>query len=161
MRYVPAGAGIGLALCALALQGPAAAAADDAQLSISPRNGAPGSTVTVRTAACGSDVTYGKGFASGDEFHLFDDNHTGVLTGHFRIPMDADSGSHEVIVKCPPSIQITDAVEVVRSHPSGGVDAGFGPAVIAENKPTFLGGTVLAVAAGGAFMMRRHRGVRR
>ncbi|MFI0821028.1 sortase [Streptomyces sp. NPDC021098] len=160
MRYVPAGAGIGLALCALALQGPAAAAADDTQLNISPRYGAPGSTVTVRTAACGSE-TYGKGSASGDEFHLFDDNHTGVLTGQFRIPVDADSGSHEVIVKCPPNIKITDAVEVLRSHPSGGVHAGFGPAAVAENKPTLLGGAVLAVAAGGVLLMRRHRGVRR
>ncbi|WP_055551293.1 hypothetical protein [Streptomyces sp. NBRC 110028] len=161
MRYVPAGAGIGLALCALALQGPAAAAADDSELRISPRNGAPGSTVTVSTTACGSDVTYGKGTAGGDEFHLFDDNHTGVLTGHFRIPGDAASGDHDVVVKCPPSIKITDTVAVERSRPTGGVHAGFGPAAVGENKPTLLGGAVLAVTAGGVLMMRRHRSVRR
>lgn len=160
MRYVPAGAGIGLVLCALALQGPAAAA-DDSELRISPKKSAPGSTVTVSTTACGSDVTYGKGSAGGDEFHLLDDGHKGVLTGHFRIPKDADSGRHDVIVKCPPSIKITDTVKVKRTHPSGGVDAGFGPAAIGENKPTLLGGTVLAITAGGVLMMRRHRSVRR
>ncbi|MGR3937502.1 sortase [Streptomyces sp. BRA346] len=160
MRYVPAGAGIGLLLCALALQGPAAAA-DDSELRISPRNGAPGSTVTVSTTACGSDVTYGKGTAGGDEFHLLDDGHKGTLTGTFRIPEGADSGSHDVIVKCPPSIKITDTVRVERSHPSGGVDAGFGPAAVGDNKPTLLGATVLAVTSGGVLMMRRHRSVRR
>jgi hypothetical protein len=161
MRYVPAGAGIGLVLCALALQGPAAAAADDSELRISPKNGSPGSTVTVSTTACGSDVTYGKGSAGGDEFHLLDDDRKGVLTGHFRIPEGATSGAHEVIVKCPPSIQMTDTVKVKRSHPSGGVDAGFGPAEVGENKPTLLGGAVLAVTAGSVLLMRRHRSVRR
>ncbi|MFI0781044.1 sortase [Streptomyces sp. NPDC021212] len=159
MRYVPAGAGIGLVLCALALQGPAAAA-DDAELRISPRIGIPGSTVTVSTTACGSE-TYGKGFADGDEFHLLDDGHKGVLTGHFRIPEGAASGPHDVIVKCPPSVKITDTVEVVHGRPSGGVHAGFGPAAVVENKPTLLGGAVLAVTAGGVLMMRRHRSVRR
>jgi len=160
MRYVPAGAGIGLVLCALTLQGPAAAA-DDSELRISPRKGAPGSTVTVSTTACGSDVTYGKGSAGGDEFHLFDDDHSGVLTGHFRIPEGAASGGHDVIVKCPPSTKITDTVKVKRSRPSGGVHAGFGPAALGDNKPTLLGGTVLAVTAGSVLMMRRHRSVRR
>lgn len=160
MRNVPAVVGIGLVLSALVLQGPAAAA-DDSELRISPKNGDPGSTVTVSTTACGSDVTYGKGTVGGDEFHLFDDDHNGVLTGQFRVPEEATSGGHDVIVKCPPNVQLTDTFKVRRSHPSGGVDAGFGPAAVGENKPTLVGGAVLAVAAGSVLMMRRHRSVRR
>lgn len=160
MRYVPAGAGIGLVLCALALQGPAAAA-DDSRLRISPENGAPGSTVTVSTTACGSDVTYGKGTAGGDEFHLFDDAHSGVLTGHFRVPETATPGGHEIVVKCPPSVRLTDTFDVGRDRPSGGIHAGFGPAAVAENKPTLLGGAVLAAVSGGVLVLRRHRSVRR
>lgn len=64
-------------------------------------------------------------------------------------------------MKCPPSVKIEDTVEVERSRPSGGVHAGFGPAAVGENKPTLLGGAVLAAAAGSVLMMRRHRSVRR
>lgn len=95
MRYVPAGAGIGLVLCALALQGPATAAADDSELRISPRNGAPGSTVTVSTTACGTE-TYGKGTAGGDEFHLLDDGpkvYSPATSGFRRTPRPAPTTS--------------------------------------------------------------------
>lgn len=78
MRYTHVGAGIGLALGALSLQIPAAAAADDSDARIDPWNAYPGSTVTVSTRACDPDVDYGKGWSEvGGEFHLFEGEQRG------------------------------------------------------------------------------------
>lgn len=151
MRYLHAGAGIGLVLGAFALQGPAAVAADDSDIHIRPGHVSPGSTVTVSTTACGPDVTYGKGeSAAGGLFHLFEGDRAGVLTGSFRIPEGAGPDRDTVTVKCPPSIRITDTYKVSRRYPRGGVDAGFGPA-----REEFGAVLLAGVAAGGALMRRR------
>lgn len=78
MRCRHIGAGIGLALGALGLQIPVAAAAEDSDVRIDPWNAAPGSTVTVSTSACDPDADYGKGRSEvGGDFHLFEGDEEG------------------------------------------------------------------------------------
>lgn len=157
MRNTRVGAGIGLVLGALGLSASAAVAAGDSDIDISPRNASPGSTVTVSTKACGPDVTYGKGESkAGGAFHLFEGDGEGVLTGEFQVPEGIEPGSDTVTLKCPPRIKVTDTYEIADRHPSGAVDAGFGPA---EDRGTqfAVGGVLLAGAAAGAVVRRRRR----
>lgn len=108
MRNTRVGAGIGLVVAALALSVPAAVAADGSGIQIRPGKAAPGSTITVSTTACGKE-TYGKGESeAGGAFHLFKGDRVGVLTGQFKVPEETGPGIHEVTVKCPPRIKITD-----------------------------------------------------
>jgi hypothetical protein len=158
MRYTHTGAGIGLALCALGLQIPAAVAAGDSDVHINPWNAYPGSTVEVSTTACGPDVDYGKGWSEvGGEFHLFEGDSEGVLTGQFQIPEGTRPGSDTVTLKCPPLVKVTDTYQVTGRPPSGSVSAGFGPAED-TGVELALGGALLAgAAAGGVVRMCRRR----
>ncbi|WP_328673657.1 sortase [Streptomyces sp. NBC_00322] len=157
MRNTRVGAGIGLVVAALALSVPAAVAADGSGIQIRPGKAAPGSTITVSTTACGKE-TYGKGESeAGGAFHLFKGDRVGVLTGQFKVPEETGPGIHEVTVKCPPRIKITDTHLITAgapNGPSGAVAAGFG----AGDKSTqlALGGVLIAgAAAGGVLRMRR------
>lgn len=154
MRNASVGTGIGLVLSVLGLSVQAPAAAGDSGIHIRPGNVSPGSTVTVRTTACGPEVTYGKGQSEvGGAFHLFEGDRKGVLTGEFQIPEDA-SGTDTVTLKCPPRIKVTDTYEIT-DRPSGAVDAGFG-AADDEGTQLALGCLLLAgAAAGGVVRMRR------
>ncbi|PBC70548.1 hypothetical protein BX265_5091 [Streptomyces sp. TLI_235] len=155
MQIARAAIGSALALGALALSAPSAAA-DDSGIRIDPGNASPGSTVTVSTEACGPDVTYGKGESEvGGQFHLFQGDRAGILVGTFEVPADAEPGSSKVTVKCPPRIQVTDTVEISR-RPSGAVAAGGGGTSGADGARVALGGVLLAgAAAGGAVKVRR------
>ncbi len=161
MRYTHVGAGIGLVLGALGLQVPAAVAADGSDVRISPGGASPGSTVTVSTTACGPDVDYGKGWSEvGGQFHLFEGDSKGVLTGQFQIPEGTRADSDTVTLKCPPRIKITDTYQITGRPPSGSVSAGFGPADD-RGLQIALGGVLLAgAAAGGVVTMRRQNGNR-
>lgn len=155
MRYRHMGAGIGLVLGALGLQIPAAVAADDPDVRIDPWNASPGSTVTVSTRACAPDTDYGKGWSEvGGEFHLFEGDEKGVLTGQFQIPEGAGPGSDTVTLKCPPRTKSTETYQVTGRSPRGSVNAGFGPA---EDTGTglALGGGLLVMAAGGVLWRYR------
>ncbi|MFH8798286.1 sortase [Streptomyces sp. NPDC017936] len=151
------GIGIGLAVGALALQVPVAVAADGSGLDISSRGGSPGSKVTVSTAACGDDVTYGKGESEvGGKFHLFEGESKGVLTGEFTVPEGASPGTDTITVKCPPRTRITDSYELGGGRPDGAVEAGFGDPQ--DSVPQLaLGGTLVAAAAAGWLVRMRHR----
>ncbi|MFB7244183.1 sortase [Streptomyces populi] len=141
----------------MALQSPAAVAADDTELRINPGNGLPGSTVTVTTTACGPDVTYGKGeSAVGGQFHMFGSDRKGVLTGEFQIPAEGASGTDTVIVKCPPRIKLTDTYEIAERQPNGAVHAGFGDAGDTDTQVA-LGGALITAAAAGALLRMRRR----
>ncbi|MET8176567.1 sortase [Streptomyces clavifer] len=159
MRNTRIGAGICLAIGALALSAPAAAAADtpaaEQTLRIHPKKASPGSKVTVTTRACGKE-TYGKGVSeAGGDFHLFGGDRPGVLVGEFEIPAGTGPGIDTVTVKCPPRIKITDIYEIVGRAPTGGVDAGFG-APADQGTQLAAGGVLLAGAvAGGVVRMRR------
>ncbi|MFF3323527.1 sortase [Streptomyces sp. NPDC002889] len=156
MRTKRVGAGIGLVLGALALSVPAAVAADDAGIDISPGNASPGSTVTVTTTACGEGETYGKGTSEvGGAFHLFKGDGEGELTGRFRVPEGTRPGSDTVTVKCPPRVKVTDDYEITR-HPSGAVEAGFG-AADGRGTQLALGSALLAAAAVGYVVRMRRR----
>lgn len=156
MRYTHIGAGIGLALGALGLQIPAAAASDDSDVRVDPWNAYPGATVTVSTSACDPDADFGKGSSEmGGDFHLFPGDEEGVLTGQFKIPDGATPGSDTVTLKCPPLTRVTETYQVSRRSPSGSVSAGFGPA---EDKGMGLalgGGLLVTAAAGGAIWLCR------
>ncbi|MFF3614864.1 sortase [Streptomyces sp. NPDC002580] len=157
MRNTHVGVGIGLIIGVLALQAPAAGAVGDSNLRINPGSALPGSTVTVSTTACGPDVTYGKGESEvGGQFHLFQGDRKGVLTGEFQVPGEGKPGIDTVTVKCPPRIQITDTYQIVGQSPFGGVKAGFGAT---ENTQTYvaLGGGLITVAAAGALVRMRRR----
>ncbi|MFC0053552.1 sortase [Streptomyces actinomycinicus] len=149
------GAGIGLALGALGLQIPAAAA-DDSEVSIDPWNAAPGSTVTVSTSACDPDADYGKGNSEvAGDFHLFEGDEEGVLTGQFQIPEGAGPGSDTVTLKCPPLTKVTETYQVTGRSPSGSVNAGFGPADGSGTALALGGGLLVTAAAGGAVWLWR------
>jgi hypothetical protein len=161
MRYTHMGAGIGLALGALGLQVPVAAA-DDSDVRIDPWNASPGSTVTVSTRACDPDADYGKGRSEvGGEFHLFEGDEEGVLTGRFQIPEGARPGSDTVTLKCPPLTKVTETYQVTGRSPSGSVNAGFGPAEDTGMGLALGGGLLATAAAGGVvWMCRRPNGDR-
>ncbi|MFJ9663150.1 sortase [Streptomyces sp. NPDC101219] len=161
IKWAGAGIGIGFLVGVVGLSSPAAAAAngptDDPGMHISPRHAAPGSTVTVSTGACGSEV-YGKGESeAGGKFHLLPGDSEGVLTGGFKVPGGTAAGSYTITLKCPPRVKITGTYWVGTGNPSGAIDAGFGTA---NDKSTQLavGAVLLAgAAAGGAIKMRRPR----
>ncbi|MFJ3230813.1 sortase [Streptomyces sp. NPDC086787] len=159
MRYTHISAGIGLALGALGLQIPAAAAADDSDVRIDPWNAHPGSTVTVSTSACDPDADFGKGRSEmGGDFQLFAGDEEGVLTGQFQIPEGAGPGSDTITLKCPPLTKVTETYQVTGRSPTGSVSAGFGPSedTSPESMRLALGsGLLVAAAAGGVVRMRR------
>ncbi|MFJ9822117.1 sortase [Streptomyces sp. NPDC101151] len=162
MRYTHMGAGIGLALGALGLQIPAASATDDSGVRIDPWNAYPGSTVTVSTRACDPDADYGKGWSEvGGEFHLFEGDQEGVLTGQFQIPEGTRPGSDTVTLKCPPLTQVTETYQVTGRPPSGSVSAGFGPAEDTGTGLALGGGLLVMAAAGGVVWMYRRPNVDR
>ncbi|KOX18441.1 MULTISPECIES: hypothetical protein [unclassified Streptomyces] len=137
---------------ALAAEGEAAGpAAGDVR--VTPGTASPGDTVTVSTTACGKE-TYGKGESvAGGKFHLLPGDRKGVLTGEFRLPKDASSGTDTVTLKCPPRKKLT-ATYRVSGRPKGAVDAGFGGTAGKESE--FGLGWLLAGAAvaGGALTVR-------
>ncbi|MEW2083643.1 sortase [Streptomyces sp. NPDC005283] len=156
MRNTRVGVSIGLVIAALGLSASAAVAAGDPDLDIGPGDASPGSTVTVRTTACGPDVTYGKGESeAGGAFHLFKGERAGVLTGEFQVPEDTEPGSDTVTVKCPPRTKVTDTYQVAGHQPSGAVDAGFGPAGDRGTQFALLGVLLAGAAAGGVVRRRR------
>ncbi|MFD5818222.1 sortase [Streptomyces sp. NPDC127038] len=156
MRNTHVGVGVGLLLGLMALQSPAAAAADDTQLRINPGNALPGSTVRVTTTACGPDVTYGKGQSTvGGQFNMFGGNRKGVLAGEFRIPEEGASGIDTVTVKCPPRIKLTDTYEIAERSPNGAIQAGFGDAEDSNTQVAAGGALITAAAAGALFRIRR------
>ncbi len=157
MRYTHMGASIGLALGALGLQIPAAAAADDSDVRIDSWNAYPGSTVTVSTRACDPDADYGKGWSEvGGEFHLFGGDQEGVLTGQFQIPEGTRPGSSDTVtLKCPPRTKVTETYRVTGRLPSGSVSAGFGPAEDTGMGLALGGGLLVTAAAGGVVWMCR------
>lgn len=161
IKWAGAGIGIGFLLGTVGLSSPAAAAANgptgDPGMHISPRHAAPGSTVTVSTRACGSEV-YGKGESeAGGKFHLLPGDREGVLTGEFKVPGGTATGGYTITLKCPPRVKITGTYWAGTGNPSGAINAGFGAA---NDKGTqlALGAVLLAGAAvGGAIKMRRPR----
>ncbi|MFF3448558.1 sortase [Streptomyces sp. NPDC002667] len=163
MRNTHVGLGVGLLLGVMALQSPAAVAADDTQLRINPGSALPGSTVRVTTTACGPDVTYGKGQSTvGGQFNMFGGNRKGVLAGEFQIPAEGASGTDTVTVKCPPRIKLTDTYEIAEQQPNGAIQAGFGDAGDTNTQFAVGSGLIATAAAGALFRMRRrsHGGAR-
>ncbi|MEU9368306.1 sortase [Streptomyces avermitilis] len=155
LRNRHVGVGIGLVIGVLSLQSPAAAG--DSDIHIRPGNASPGSTVTVSTTACGPDVTYGKGESeAGGQFHLFEGDRKGELTGQFQIPEEERPDTDTVTVKCPPRTRITDTYQITGRQPNGAVEAGFGDAKDTDTQVA-VGGVLLAAAAAGCLVRMRRR----
>ncbi|MFE0701030.1 sortase [Streptomyces sp. NPDC058872] len=173
MRRARTGLQVTLIVGAVVLSAPAALAAPggpSGDVRVTPRHATPGTTVTVRTTACGKE-TYGKGESEvGGKFHLFQGDRPGVLEGEFRVPDDAASGMDTVTLKCPPRIKQTVTYRI-SGLPNGAVEAGFGWAAEAAGESgagaartgIALGGTALiggALAVGAIRMRRRSPGGR-
>ncbi|MFC7933207.1 sortase [Streptomyces cinereoruber] len=161
MRLARTGATAALIAAALVLPAPVALAAEGeaagtaaGDVRVTPRTASPGDTVTVSTTACGKE-TYGKGESvAGGKFHLLPGDRKGVLTGEFRLPKDAASGTDTVTLKCPPRKKLT-ATYRISGRPNGAVDAGFGGAAGKEGEFGLGWLLVGAAVAGGALRMRR------
>ncbi|GAA2774863.1 hypothetical protein [Streptomyces showdoensis] len=172
MRLARHGLQIALVAGALALSAPAALAVagepaageSTGSVRINPGKAYPGSTVTVSTSACGKE-TYGKGESEvAGQFHLFAGNRPGVLTGEFRVPEDAASGTDTVTLKCPPRIKQTVTYQI-SGRPHGAVAAGFGWAAGADQADDSatslaLGGLLLGGAVAGGVIRARRRASR-
>ncbi|WP_030680121.1 hypothetical protein [Streptomyces sp. NRRL B-1347] len=163
---------------AVLLAGPAAAAGAGG-LDISPSPVTPGTTVTVRTAACGADGT-----AAGDAsavgagtFALASAAGAAEASGRFKVPPSAQPGTYEIVARCSGSaargrqvagdltVTLTStaaAREQQPAHPRGHVKTGVGGALGPDPVQTAAGVAALAVAAaGGTWLLhRRARGDR-
>ncbi|WP_242432283.1 hypothetical protein [Streptomyces avermitilis] len=102
-------------------------------------------------------MTYGKGESeAGGQFHLFEGDHKGELTGEFQIPEGEKPDTDTVTVKCPPRTKITDTYQITGRQPNGAVEAGFGDANDTDTQVA-VGGVLLAAAATGCLVRMRRR----
>ncbi|MGW4106505.1 hypothetical protein [Streptomyces sp. NPDC004976] len=138
-------------------------------LEVYPSSVAPGSQVTVDTAACG-----GEGTAAGDasavgagRFTLAPSTHEQDAIGQFQVPPSAQPGTYEIVATCAGSgrrvagdLLVTLTPEAQPAHPRGSVKTGVGGALGTDPVQTAAGVTALAVAAaGGTWLLhRRARG---
>ncbi|EPH43463.1 hypothetical protein ABT390_02220 [Streptomyces aurantiacus] len=168
----------------LAAPASAANAAPVGGLEVAPATVTPGTTVTVRTTACGAD-----GGATGDAsavgagtFALAPAERPEVASGRFKVPPSAQPGTYEIVARCAGSgadggkqvagdlsVTLTSTASAreeqpvpVPVHPRGHVKTGVGGALGPDPVKTAAGVAVLAVAAaGGTWLLhRRARGDR-
>ncbi|MGW2643487.1 hypothetical protein ACWC2T_00940 [Streptomyces sp. NPDC001393] len=154
---------------ALVVVAAAPAWAGTGSLDVYPSSVAPGSQVTVNTAACGD-----RGSAAGDAsavgsgaFTLAPSSHNGEAIGQFQVPESAQPGTYEIVARCAEGgRQVTGDLVVALSaaheqvQPRGSVKTGVGGALGADPVQTAAGVAALAVAAaGGTWLLhRRARG---
>ncbi|AOR34490.1 hypothetical protein BFF78_28640 [Streptomyces fodineus] len=154
---------------ALVVVAAAPARAGTGSLDVYPSTVAPGSQVTVNTAACGD-----KGSATGDAsavgagtFTLAPSAHEGEAIGQFQVPPSAQPGTYEIVAKCAEGgRQVSGDLVVALSaaheqlQPRGSVKTGVGGALGTDPVQTAAGVAALAVAAaGGTWLLhRRARG---
>ncbi|MEV0845936.1 hypothetical protein AB0J21_08645 [Streptomyces sp. NPDC049954] len=92
-------------------------------LRLEPASVAPGTTVTVRTAACGSGAATGSAPAVREgSFLLGADPATGESVGRFTVPATVEPGTYEVVARCGSGK--ADA----RGDLTVGLDGAYGPA---------------------------------
>ncbi|MGP4045140.1 hypothetical protein [Streptomyces sp. 2A115] len=154
--------------------GPTAGSLDPGSLEVYPATVAPGTEVTVNTAACGAhDTVSGDAGAVGaGDFTLMPSAHEGDAVGHFRVPASAQPGTYEIVARCSGGTRMTGDLVVTltssrdtqesgqRLHPRGSVKTGVGGALGPDPVQTAAGVAALAVAAaGGTWLLhRRARG---
>ena len=141
-------------------------------LEVVPSSAAPGTRVTVNTAACGAG-----GSASGDAtavgagtFTLAPSTGEQDVTGQFKVPPGAQPGTYEIVATCFGSrharvtgdLTVTLTAPTDPTRPRGSVKTGVGGALGPDPVQTAAGVAVLAVAAaGGTWLLhRRARGDR-
>ncbi|MEI5100481.1 hypothetical protein RB200_20550 [Streptomyces sp. PmtG] len=166
-----------LAVTWAGLLGAPAAAAGAGGLGITPSPVTPGTTVTVRTTACGPDGT-----ATGDAsavgagtFTLASAARERVAAGRFRVPPSAQPGTYEIVARCSGAagravagdltVTLTSTASAGARepvHPRGRVKTGVGGALGPDPVQTAAGVAALGVAAaGGTWLLhRRARGDR-
>ncbi|MFF0849914.1 hypothetical protein ACFYVM_02535 [Streptomyces sp. NPDC003280] len=143
-------------------------------LLVDPSTAAPGSRVTVNTAACGKRGTAiaDAGALGAGTFMLAPGENEGESAGEFRVPPGAQPGTYEIVAKCAEGDrQVTGDLVVAPStarmgaaheqvQPRGSVKTGVGGAFGSDPVQTAAGVTALAVAAaGGTWLLhRRARG---
>ncbi|KOT35824.1 hypothetical protein ADK41_24240 [Streptomyces caelestis] len=138
-------------------------------LEVYPSSVAPGSHVTVNTAACGDEGTAaGDATAVGSgRFTLAPSTHERDAIGQFRVPPSAQPGTYEIVATCDGSsrrvagdLVVTLTPDARQMVPRGSVKTGVGGALGPDPVQTAAGVTALAVAAaGGTWLLhRRARG---
>ncbi|MET9076222.1 hypothetical protein ABZX95_29670 [Streptomyces sp. NPDC004232] len=157
----------------IALVGAAAApawAGTADSLDVSPGTVAPGTHVTVNTAACGREsggATGDAGAVGAGTFLLAPSAHEGDVIGQFAVPESAQPGTYEIVATCAEGnrrvtgdlvVALTAAHEQVQPH--GSLKTGVGGALGPDPVHTAAGVAALAVAAaGGTWLLhRRARG---
>ncbi|MFF4171920.1 hypothetical protein [Streptomyces sp. NPDC001744] len=127
-------------------------------LEIYPAAAAPGTTVTVNTAACGK---HGHGVGNTDglgagEFRLSPSTHKEVVVGQFTVPEHARPGTYRIGVVCDNGKRARGDLSVTHRRPSGHVQTGVGGSVGPDTAQVTAGVAVLAAAAvGGVWLLRR------
>ncbi|MEU6505040.1 hypothetical protein [Streptomyces sp. NPDC046942] len=139
-------------------------------LDVYPSTVAPGSHVTVNTAACGDKggpATGNAGAVGGGTFMLAPSTHDGEAIGQFVVPESAQPGMYEIVARCAVgNREVTGDLVVALSaaheqvQPRGSVKTGVGGALGPDPVRTAAGVAALAVAAaGGTWLLhRRARG---
>ncbi|MET8326592.1 hypothetical protein [Streptomyces sp. NPDC005181] len=109
-----AAAALTVAAFGLFTAAPSAYAGDLGSLEISPAGVPPGSTVTVKTTACGSDAkaTGHANVLEAGVFTLAPSTGREALVGMFKVPTKADAGPYSVGVSCANGKRITGGVAV-------------------------------------------------
>ncbi|UUN26782.1 hypothetical protein [Streptomyces sp. FIT100] len=169
------GPALAAAVCTgmVAVVTPAVHAAEFEPLEITPAVAAPGTKVTVTTAACGRD-----GHGTGDARSLGAGGFTAapgtgagsrkeVVAGRFTVPEDAEPGNYGIGVLCDNGKEATGDLVVqslggrgrtgqLGQQPSGHVKTGVGGSVGPDTTQIAVGAAVLAAtAAGGTWLLRR------
>lgn len=122
-------------------RGPAAGPA----LRLEPASVAPGTTVTVRTAVCGSGAATGSAPAVREgSFLLGADAAAGESVGRFTVPATVEPGTYEVVARCGSGK--ADA----RGDLTVGLNGAYGPAGHAAGEGNAAGGAGSGAAQGVA-----------
>lgn len=112
-------------------------------LEITPASAAPGTTVTVNTAACGSDTgaTGDTGALEAPKFALAPATLKEVLAGSFRVPGNVEPGPYSIDVACENGKEATGEIEVKAAGTAGRAAADSAPAASdeAEDSPAGAG----------------------
>ncbi|MEV7322580.1 hypothetical protein [Streptomyces sp. NPDC093970] len=161
--------GAALAVAAAGLAAAPAYGGGTGRLDVYPSTTAPGSQVSVNTAACGekSSAVGDAGSVGAGTFTLAPTTHEGEAIGQFQVPAAAQPGTYEIVARCAEgNRQVTGDLTVALTtaggqiQPHGIVKTGVGGALGTDPVQTAAGVTALAIAAaGGTWLLhRRARG---
>ncbi|MGD6756931.1 hypothetical protein [Streptomyces sp. BH105] len=131
-------------------------------LELVPADPGPGASVTANTSACGEDrtATGDAGSLGAGEFPLQTATQQGSVTGQFKVPTGARSGTFPITVTCESGTEVRQTLTVSGRGGTelGGVKAGDGGSLGTLSVAQLaLGGVLIAGALGAAGYYARRR----